>query len=55
MRTPYSSNASDMQSHKYSFQLKGDLSELQILSQHLNKFDICHQWQQSLRSSEIPC
>ena len=38
MRTPYSSNASDMQSHKYSFQLKGDLSELQILSQHLNKF-----------------
>ena len=27
-----------MQSHKYSFELKSDLSELETLCQHLNKF-----------------
>ena len=36
--TPFSLNAADMQSHKYSFELKSDLSELETLCQHLNKF-----------------
>jgi len=27
-----------MESHKYSFELKSDLSELKILNQHLNQF-----------------
>ena len=37
-RTPFSLNASDMVAHKYSFELKNDLSELEILCRHLNKF-----------------
>ncbi len=36
-RTSFSLNASDMVSHKYSFELKSDLSELKALCQHLNK------------------
>jgi len=37
-RTSFSLKASDMQSQKYSFELKSDLSELETLCQHLNKF-----------------
>jgi anti-sigma regulatory factor (Ser/Thr protein kinase) len=37
-RTPFSQNGSDMQLHNYSFELKSDLSELQTLCRHLNKF-----------------
>ena len=37
-RTSFSLNVSDMESHKYSFELKNDLSELETLCQHLNKF-----------------
>jgi anti-sigma regulatory factor (Ser/Thr protein kinase) len=35
--TSFSLKASDMVSHKYSFELKNDLSELETLCQHLNK------------------
>jgi anti-sigma regulatory factor (Ser/Thr protein kinase) len=38
MRTSFSLDDSDMVSHKYSFELKNDLSELETLCQHLNKF-----------------
>ena len=38
MRTSFSLNDSDMVSHKYSFELENDLSELETLCQHLNKF-----------------
>ena len=37
-RTSFSLHDSDMVSHKYSFELKSDLSELKTLCQHLNKF-----------------
>jgi serine/threonine-protein kinase RsbW len=33
-------NISDMESHKYSFKLRSDLSELRILNQHLNQFGL---------------
>jgi serine/threonine-protein kinase RsbW len=38
MRTSFSLNDSDMVSHNYSFELENDLSELETLCQHLNKF-----------------
>ena len=31
-------NGTHMKSHRYSFELKNDLSELEILCQHVNKF-----------------
>ena len=37
-RTTFSLDDSDMVSHKYSFELKSNLSELETLCQHLNKF-----------------
>ena len=38
MGTSFSRNGSDMESHNYSFELKNDLSELETLCQHVNKF-----------------
>jgi anti-sigma regulatory factor (Ser/Thr protein kinase) len=38
MRTSFSLNDSDMVSHKYSFELENNLSELETLCQYLNKF-----------------
>ena len=38
MRMSSSRYGADMEPHKYSFELKSDLSELKALCQHLNKF-----------------
>jgi anti-sigma regulatory factor (Ser/Thr protein kinase) len=38
LHAKFSLNVADMVSHKYSFELKSDLSELETLCQHLNQF-----------------
>jgi anti-sigma regulatory factor (Ser/Thr protein kinase) len=38
LHAKFSLIVADMVSHKYSFELKSDLSELETLCQHLNKF-----------------
>ena len=40
MRAAFSLNDSDMVTHKYSFELKSNLSELKTLCRHLNKFGL---------------